>query len=209
MQTSIRLNGATLTAVFAKLGLIISLAVSIFLFGERPTVLQILGLILVLTAIILINGGAENDRAKGERVHSGALFLTLLAGGGAGATAKVFESIGSRTEDELYFFYLFAAAAVFTLILAILEKKKTGLPMRAKGLAAGIAVGIPNYYASFLLLPALTVLPAYIVYPVSSTGVILMVSAAGVLFFHEKLTSKQKIGVFLTLTALVLLNLPS
>ena len=207
MQTSIRLNGATLTAVFAKLGLIVSLAVSIFLYGERPQVLQILGMILVLAAIILINGGGEKDREKGQRLHTGALFITLLAGGSAGATAKVFEQIGSRSEDELYFLYLFAVAAVLTFILAVIEERKTGLSVRPKGLAAGVVVGIPNYYASFLLLPALAVLPAYIVYPVSSTGVILLVSAAGVLFFHEKHTAKQKLGIVLVLAALVLLNL--
>ena len=207
MQTSIRLNGATLTAVFSKLGLIVSLAVSILVYGERPNVLQIIGLLLVLTAIILINGGDGSETTKGKRLYTGALFLTLLAGGAAGATAKVFEQIGAREEDELYFLYLFAVAALLTFLLALVEKRKQGLKVRAKDLAAGIVIGIPNYYASFLLLPALTVLPAFIVYPVSSTGVILLVSAAGALFFHEKHTAKQKLGILLVLAALVLLNL--
>ena len=44
MQTSTRLNGATLTSVFAKMGLVISLAVSIFVFGEKPTPMQIAGM---------------------------------------------------------------------------------------------------------------------------------------------------------------------
>ena len=34
MQTSTRLNGATLTTVFARMGLVISLAISIFVFGQ-------------------------------------------------------------------------------------------------------------------------------------------------------------------------------
>lgn len=76
-----------------------------------------------------------------------------------------------------------------------------------KDLAAGIAVGIPNFYASFLLLPALSVLPAFIVYPVSSVGVILLVSLAGALFFHERHSSRQKLGILLVLAALILLNL--
>ena len=206
MQTSIRLNGATLTAVFSKLGLIVSLAVGILIYGERPGLLQIAGLILVLFAIIFINGDSS-ETVKERRLYTGALFLTLLAGGAAGATAKVFEQIGSRTEDELYFLYLFAVAAVLTFFLALLEKGKQGLPIRARDLAAGIVIGIPNYYASFLLLPALTVLPAFIVYPVSSTGVILLVSAAGTIIFREKHTAKQRLGILLVLAALVLLNI--
>lgn len=48
MQSSIRVNGATLSAAFAKLGLIVSLAVGILCFGERPSALQLTGIALVL-----------------------------------------------------------------------------------------------------------------------------------------------------------------
>ena len=54
MQTSTRLNGATLTSVFAKMGLVISLAISIFVFGEKPTPMQIAGVVLILAALVMM-----------------------------------------------------------------------------------------------------------------------------------------------------------
>ena len=65
-------------------------------------------------------------------------------------------------------------------------------------MAAGIAVGIPNYYSSFLLLLALVALPAIIVYPINSTGSILIVMAV------EK---RQWLGILMVLAAMVLLNI--
>ena len=239
MQTNTRLNGATLTAVFSKMGIVISLGVSILIFGERPGILQILGVLLCLIALVLITGGGESgekemdpeqrlaaDSAKSDgsqnaisrkgdpspssessRPHAGALLAAMFAGGGSSSMPKVFEQVGNRAEDELFFLYLFAAAAVLTVLLVLLEKKKSGRSLRLPELAAGIAVGVPNYFASYLLLPALVVLPAFLVYPLNSTGAILLVMAVDALFFHQKHTRRQMVGILLVLAAMVLLNL--
>lgn len=89
MQTSTKLNGATLTAVFSKMGLVISLAVSIFVFGERPGPMQAAGVILVLAALVLINSSGEEqdqsgkEQAQGKtdtsKVYTSALILTIVS----------------------------------------------------------------------------------------------------------------------------------
>ena len=210
IQTSIRLNGATLTSVFSKMGLVISLAISIFAFGERPNPLQMVGVVLILTAFVMINGpGKKNpdNAANTGKIHTVSLILTMLAGGGSSSMAKIFEQVGARNQDELYFLYLFSTAAVLTAGLLFLEWKKTRKALLWRDLAAGIAVGIPNYYASFLLLFALVALPAVIVFPINSTGAILIVMAVDTLVFHQKHTKKQRFGIFLVLIAMILLNL--
>lgn len=209
MQTSTRLNGATLTSVFAKMGLVISLAISIFVFGEKPTPMQIAGVVLILAALVMINGPADEkteNALQSGKVHTGALILTMLAGGGGSSISKIFEQVGTRDQDELFFFYLFFTAAVLTACLLLLEWKRTGKALLWSEMAAGIAVGIPNYYASFLLLLALVALPAIIVYPINSTGSILIVMAVDALIFHQKYSKRQWMGILLVLAAMVLLN---
>ena len=209
MQTSTRLNGATLTTVFARMGLVISLAISIFVFGEKPSLLQIAGVVLILAALVMINGAADGQAENSLEIgkaHTGALILTMLANGGGSSMSKIFEQVGSRDQDELFFFYLFFTAAVLTACLLFLEWKRTGKALKWSEMAAGIAVGIPNYYASFLLLLALVALPAIIVYPINSTGSILIVMAVDALVFHQKYTMRQWLGIVLVLAAMVLLN---
>ena len=163
----------------------------------------------VLAALVMINGPADEkteNALQSGKVYTGALILTMLANGGGSSMSKIFEQVGTRDQDELYFFYLFFTAAVLTAVLLLLEWKRTGKALKWSEMAAGIAVGIPNYYASFLLLLALVALPAIIVYPINSTGSILIVMAVDALVFHQKYTKRQWLGIVLVLAAMVLLN---
>ena len=208
MQSSVLLNGASLSAAFAKLGLLVSLALSLLCFGERPGLLTLLGAALVLPALLLIHAGGKNDAKETGGTRSfPLLLLTLLAGGSADAMAKVFEQLGERAEDGLYFLWLFLTAAVLTALLALREKRRTGKNILLSELAAGVAVGVPNYFSSFLLLRALEKLPAFVVYPVFSAGTIVLVLLLSALFFREKPGKKQLLGLLFILAALVLLNL--
>ena len=188
LQSSVRLNGATLSAAFAKLGLLVSLALSVLCFGERPGLLQLLGILLVLAALVLIHTkGGEKSESGAPRSLS-LLLLTLLAGGGADAMA------------------LFLTAALLTGLLALLERRRSGKRILLRELAAGVAVGVPNYFSSYLLLLALERLPAFLVYPVFSTGTILLVLLLSALLFRERPGRRQLLGILLILGALVLLN---
>ena len=208
MQSSVSANGATLTAAFAKLGLLVSLALSILWFGERPGLWQIGGIVLALASVVVINSGKDNQAAGESAVPSLCLLLlTLLACGGSDGMAKVFEQVGQRSEDTLYFFFVFLVAALLSAVLAVIEYRKTGKKILLPELAAGVAVGIPNYFSSYLLLKALVSLPAFLVYPVFSTGTILLVMAVSAIFFRERPGRRQLAGLVLVLAALVLLNI--
>ena len=204
MQSSIHRSGAGLSSAFARLGLLVSLLVSILWFGERPGPTQLLGAALVPTALLLIHGGTREGKAK---KGFWLLLLTLLFSGGADAMSKVFEQLGDQSQSTHFFFWLFLTALLLTAGLALAERLRSGKRLQLRELAAGAAVGVPNYFSSWLLLLALQRLPAFLAYPVFSTGTILLVLGASALFFRERLSRRQGLGVGLILAALVLLNL--
>ena len=205
MQTSIPRNGTGLSSAFARLGLLVPLALSILIYGETPGPLRYIGVALVLAALVLIHGSSgESGTKRGSFVL---LLLTLLFSGCADAMSKVFEQLGNPAENTHFFFWLFLTALLFSVGLAILEWRRAGKRLRRQELLAGVAVGVPNYFSSFLLLRAVQSLPAFLVYPVFSTGTILLVLLAGALFFKEQLTKRQIAGMALILAALVLLNI--
>ncbi|MBQ7520100.1 MAG: EamA family transporter [Clostridia bacterium] len=206
MQNCIRANGASLTAAFSRLGLLVPLTVSIAFLGEQPTLWDCAGLVLVLGALFFISGGAKEGGA-GEKPRTALLLMTLLASGFSDVMAKLFERVGSRGEDRLYFFCLFATAALLTSLLTLRERRRSGKHLLPAELAMGILVGLPNYFSSFLLLRSLISLPAFLVYPLFSTGTILAVIAFSVPVFHERLTRRQVVGIVMILIALALLNI--
>ena len=200
LQWSIRRNGVVLSATFQKLGLLVSMLVSVACFGERPAPWHWFAFAVAVAAIVLMN-----LRPGGEKAGSMAgLLLLLLSCGGCDIMSKVFEVYGNAALSGHFLLYTFLVALGQCIVLMVL--KGQGLPGKAEWIF-GCIVGIPNYYAAKFLLASLTSLPAVIVYPVYSVATLLAVTFAGVVLFRERLIKRQWLALFLILVALVLLNI--
>ncbi len=206
MQSSIQSSGAILTSAFSKLGLLVPLAISILIFHERPGILQASGMVMVIAAVWIFSQNKETD-LKSMQFDLGFLLIVLLTGGLSDSMAKIYDVYGVRSEDAAYFFFIFFCASVLTLFLLVQEGRKTGKKTSLRSLAAGILVGVPNYFSSVFLLKALNGIPATVAYPVFSAGSILLVTVISIPLFKEYLDRRQTAALTLILTAIVLLNL--
>ena len=106
LQYNTRKNGVVLSSVFIKLGLLVPMVLSIFLFAEIPTPVQWAGFMLAVGAIILINY-EKGTSFSGSRLP---LVLMLLAGGSGDAMSKVFEVYGPAAYADQFLFYTFVCA---------------------------------------------------------------------------------------------------
>ena len=208
MQSSIKANGATLTSAFGKLGVMVPLAMSFLVFGEKPALVQVAGILVALVALVVINSPSKGENTSEVKTYSFALLILCFLGNGlADAMAKVFEHVGERSDDRIYISIVFTAACLISAVLAYMEYRNTGKKILTKELLAGFAVGVPNYYSSFFLLGSLERLPSFLVYPIFSTGTILLVMLVSTLLFKERPTKTQYVGIVMILMALILLNL--
>ncbi len=198
LQVNVKKNGVVLSATFMKLGLLVPMVVSVFLFAEMPTPVQIVGFVTALAAILLINMEKESALVQSR---SG-LVLLLLGGGMADAMSKVFEELGDRTLADQFLFYTFVAALLLCVILMLAKKQR---PERAE-VFWGLLIGIPNFFSAKFLLRALGDVSAVIAYPTYSVATMLVITLVGVLIFREKLGRRQWIALGIILAALALLN---
>ena len=199
MQWNTRHNGVVLSSVFMKLGILVPTVLSVVWFQEMPTAVQIIGFFLALTAIVILN------YQKGTKLsrRSWGLILMLVIGGMGDGMSKVYEEYGNPGFQNVFLFFTFFAALLLCLGLVAHKKEKLGM----KELLYGAALGIPNFLSSLFLLNALRSVPAVIAFPTFSVAVILVVAAAGILFFRERLQRRQVFGGLLICIALALLNL--
>lgn len=200
---SIHKNGAILSSVFTRLGVLVPILLSVTLFRERPSLLQGTGVALAVAAAVIMNGLPQKRDSSSERIFLLPLILTLLLNGISDAMSKVFTQLGNRQDDGLFIFYIFLFAGLATLVLLITEHQR----IDRKQIFYGVLVGIPNFLSSRFLLADLTQLPAFLVYPSYSVGVILIISVASFILFHECLNHRQMVAAGMILAALVLLNL--
>lgn len=199
LQVNIRHSGVVLSATFMKLGLLVTMVVSVFLYREIPGLTGAIGFLLAVAAIILIN---YKKGSTGTGFRSGLLWL-LLCGGMADAMSKVFEESGVPGMGNQFLFFTFATALVFCTLSMLVKGQRIG---KWEALF-GLLIGIPNFYSSKFLLWSLRDVAAVVAYPVYSVGTILVVTLAGLLLFRERLEKRQWLALGIILMALVLLNI--
>ena len=201
LQKNISCNGVILSGAAMKLGgVLIPIIAAVLLFQERMKWLQLVGTFLAVLAIVLINAEKGESSGGGKKQW---LAVLLLASGFSDTMANIFDKTGPADLKNLYLFCTFVAALFIALALALRQKQR----ITAMDLLCGLLIGIPNYYSARFLLLSLGSVPAVIAYPVFSVGTIIVISAAGAVFFHERLNRRKKGALLLILASLVMLNI--
>ena len=199
MQGSVRKNGVVLTSIFTKLGLLVPVVMSVVVFRESPTWLQVTGFLIAVVASILIN--LNKDSGSGKFDWS-LIFLLLLAGG-TDAMAKIYKAHGPAELSDPYLFFSFGAALILCVGVVLSRKEKPGF----QEFLFGTLIGIPNFFSSKFLLGALETIPAVVVYPTFSVSTLMLITLTGVLAFREKLNKLQWFSLGAIVIALIMLNI--
>ncbi len=197
LPRSIAVNGPSATTMFGKLGVLIPVAVSIFLWKEMPAAIQWAGIVLAIFSLIIFN---YNGKLQFNRL----LMIAFFTGGMVGFTCKLFAVYSTAEYRALYLLFLYLTGSVISAIILIRRGK---FRFSREYVAIGIVAGICNFAYSFFILKALDVIMASIVYPVTSAGMIMLVAVVSFLFFKDRLGKKGLVALVLIIISLILINL--
>lgn len=200
-QKSVRENGASLAGTFGKLGILIPMLFAIVIWQEYPEDLQWIGILLAIISIVLVNFPFNKNWRQALRLN---LIFLFLYGGIAEFSNKIFQKYALVDYKVLFLFWVFFSAFLISFFYSL--KKVKHFPKKLE-LLTGFAVGIPNLFSSFFLISALNYLKTAVVFPIFSAGSIVLITAAGYLFFGEKLKTKEWASILMTVIALILINI--
>ncbi len=203
LQLNIAKNGVVLASTFMRMGVMVPVLMAIIVFGEKPGVLQLVGFVLAIVAILVINGDKSEESSPGKKKAGLLLIILLITGGLSDSASNIYDKLGSETYKNHYLLFIFVAAIVLSTVVLLIKKQHFTL-MDA---GWGLAIGIPNYFSARFLLLSLSGVKAIVVYPVYNAMTILLISLIGLLFFKEKLGRRKLIGLLLIVGAIVLLNM--
>lgn len=198
-QHSVKRNGMVLSSTFMKLGLLVPIVISVFLFFELPTLLQVAGFVIALSGIVLMQIGGKDPGGQ----FSAGLLLLLVLGGGANAMSEIYEAVGDPALNSQFLLYTFLSAFVFCCALTALKKER---PNR-HSIFYGLLIGIPNYFSARFLLLSLQHVPAMIAHPTYSAVSVGIVAVLGVCLFRERLAKRQWLAMGIILISLIFLNI--
>ena len=117
--------------------------------------------------------------------------------------ANIYEQVGSTEGKDGYLLITFFTAFLLATIFACRDKNK----ITRKDLLFGMLIGIPNYFSARFLLLALGSVDAVLAYPMYSVATIIVITLAGILAFHERLSRKKIFALVLIVAAVCLLNM--
>lgn len=202
-QKSVRESGVGLSGAFSKLGIMLPVLMSMFLWAEYPVGLQWAGIGLTVVAIMLIN--VPGKKLNNSKCFKFSLVLLFTFGGMSEFSNKIYQKYGIAEYKSLFLFCIFTTAFFLSLLtlFASLKKKKPGF----KEFLTGIAVGIPNLFSSYFLIAALGTINSSVAYPVYSLGSIIVIAAGGVLIFKEKPKKIELAGIIIASMAILFLSI--
>lgn len=200
LQISTACNGSAMSATFNKLGVMIPAILSVILFNETPKIVQIFGVIIAVLAIVVIYFKKEENSVITLKV---ALFGTFFLGGFGDFTSKIFQVYGVEKFQSLFILSTFLFSLIVTGIFMLYKDRN----IKRMDVIFGLIAGLPSQFISRSLLHSLSTLPAFVVFPLFSVGVILVVNIINLLFFKEKLTIRQFSAIGFILVSVILLNL--
>lgn len=196
-------KGISISTAVLQLSALFPVLAGLSLWGDQPTWTQGLGVVLAMMALPLLGiaGSGEARRIDGRVILlTGAL---LAANGGCLLVIQSFHFLGAASERRLFFTVIFSVATVVSTSVWWFFRKGSS----RRDVAPGILLGVWNSLAGFMMLSAMKVLPGTVVFPFSSSVALALTTLVAVCVWRERLSRSGKVGMALTLAAVVCINI--
>lgn len=201
-MTMIGRRGASIAVSASQLSVLIPVSMSVALYGENLKWSQFLGVTLALVSLPLLAAKGGKDGGTPDRGTLALLAAMLLVQGFAQLSSKVLVASGLEAERSAFFLAVFTSATLVTVPVALRHRREVG----AADFGYGAVVGVCNIGGNLSILLALVALPGAVVFPLVSSGGLLLVTTLAALIFRERVGRVNALGMALTLLAVVLIN---
>lgn len=205
--------GMTATSLANNVSLVIPVLFSLFVFNTQSRqfdFLNYLGLFLALVAVALSTFKQSDEKINAKSTDFILPIAVFLMYGITNTSInflnlKYITSADRTIPVTLVMVFGAILAGMISLIIQVLRGKEK---IEVKNILASVTLGIPNFLSFYFLILTLT---AYgnsgaFVYPIYNIGVILVSAIIAFIFFKEKLSTLNKIGLALAVLAIVLIS---
>jgi drug/metabolite transporter (DMT)-like permease len=205
--------GMTATSLANNISLVIPVLCSLLIFktqGRPFDGLNYLGLALALGAVALSTFKKSNEKVSGKGLDFLLPVAVFLMYGITNTSINYLNINYIKSADRTVpvTLVMVLGAILAGMIVLVIRVIRGQEKIELKNILASITLGVPNFLSFYFLILALT---AYgnsgaFVYPLYNIGVILVSALVAFIFFKEKLTTLNKIGLLLAILAIGLIS---
>jgi drug/metabolite transporter (DMT)-like permease len=206
---TIEKNGVSVATVSNKMSVVIPVILAFIIYKDTPHLLKIAGILLALISVFLVVSKNEQKVSASAKKNYLLPLAVFIGSGMIDALVNYTQKklVHSDAETTCFSGLTFYAAGVMGLIAFIFfYKDKASIPVK-KTIIGGIVLAIPNYFSIYFIMKAIDAdfIQSSVLYPVLNVVVLLGSTLGAYLFFAEKLTLKNIVGIFLSVLAIALI----
>ena len=195
-------SGIAIATTANKMSVVIPVIIALFFYNDTASIMKVTGITLSLLGVYLVTTNSQTSLR--EILLPAAIFLS------SGILDSVFNYAQRNFVNENNYYLFIATIFISAAIIGVpvlLAMKNERMIIRRQELLSGLVMGIPNFFTVYFLLKALDTpgLQSSMVFPVNNVGVVLVTTIGAVVFFKEKLFSRNSIGVAFCIVALFLI----
>jgi drug/metabolite transporter (DMT)-like permease len=200
-------NGLSVASVASKMSVIIPIILGVFLYDETLGSVKILGIIIALIAVYF-----TSKKETGEIQQASNLVFPILVFIGAGTIDSSLKYLQTflLPSNQIGLFSsvtFFCAFSVGILILVFLSLKGK-IKFAGRNILGGIALGLPNFFSLYYLVKMLEAkaFESATLFTIHNIAIVLVSTFVGILFFKERISMRNALGIGLALFALFLVT---
>lgn len=200
-------NGLSVASVASKMSVIIPITLGVILYNENLGFIKIIGILLALIAVYF-----TSKKETGEVQQANNLLFPILVFLGAGtidASLKYLQTFHVPSNkiglfSSVTFFCTFSVG-ILTILFLIFRGK---IQFSGRNILGGIALGLPNYFSLYFLVKMLEAkaFESATLFTIHNIAIVIVSTFAGILFFKERISMRNALGIGLALFALFLVT---
>ena len=216
MTISSQRSGVTITSLSSKLSVVIPTLFGVLFLKEQLGWLPAIGIGLALVALFLVvnKKGEESLLSIIKNKEAGTSLIVVLLpiliffGTGIGdILMKITEKANHSSDMTPMIAFIYFVSFLFGIMLVIFDFAKRKSKWQWKNALGGIVLGATNFFSTYSVYHAMRVYDNVVLFPIYNIGVVSLTALIGWLFFKEKLTWMNYLGLGIAIVSVLLIAL--
>ena len=196
--------GVSITAVSAKMSVVIPVIAGFILFNDTITITKIIGIVLALISFYFV------FKSDGDKIDIKYILLPLLLFLTSGLNdlfVKYIEHNFLSGETLVFVSVVFLSAFFLGLLYILISKSKMDKKIQFSSIIAGFVLGSFNFWNAWAFVKSMSIFESSALFPIINVSVVSIAALSGALIFKEKLKLLNWFGIIMAVIAILLISM--
>lgn len=204
-------SGISVAQVANRMAVVIPISVAIIFYQDKLTIIKLIGIILALMAVYLVS---KKDEGAIQLKKQWWLmpFVIFVSSGVIDSSINYAQKyLLTQTDFDAFLATIFLTAFVIGILIVLFQILNAKSKIDMKAIPSGLIIGVINFGTMYSIVQALNsnVLEPSVLFPINNLSILAVSTLTSVVIYKEKLSSKNWLGIAISLVAIIVLGILS